>query len=272
MQKAKIAISYSGGKDSTAMLLLAKEMGLDFIATYQDTGFEHSVHYEYLDYIEKATGVEIVRIQSEKYNGMFDLIEKRNALPNGLMRFCTEELKQKPFANWLENYPEIKEVWIGVRAQESAQRMARNKDKTFDTTFPIWEYAVYGKRKFPDVVVRLPIVEWSEKDVWAMHEKYSIKPNPLYEQGFQRVGCFPCVASSEKSWFEVYKSEQGKQNIHRLNELEKKVQESRGQTYTYLRKHKPLQQLINEMEVRLSQGDLFPDDNQCDISCSWCSE
>jgi len=38
-----------------------------------------------------------------------------------------------------------------------------------------------------------PIFRWSIDDVWAMHRRYGLQRNPLYEQGCDRVGCMPCV-------------------------------------------------------------------------------
>ena len=53
-------ISFSGGKDSTAMLLLAIERETDNLsAVFADTGNEHEQTYDYVRYIEQATGVPI---------------------------------------------------------------------------------------------------------------------------------------------------------------------------------------------------------------------
>lgn len=59
-------ISVSGGKDSTATLLLALERGIENIrAVFADTGHEHAQTYAYLDYLEQKTGVKIERIKPD---------------------------------------------------------------------------------------------------------------------------------------------------------------------------------------------------------------
>jgi len=42
---------------------------------------------------------------------------------------------------------------------------------------------------------RLPIVDWTTAEVI---EYLDGQHNPLYDAGFERVGCFPCLASGDK--------------------------------------------------------------------------
>jgi len=56
----KNILSISGGKDSTAMLLLALEMEVENLtAIFCDTGNEEESTYDYVRYLEKSTGVKI---------------------------------------------------------------------------------------------------------------------------------------------------------------------------------------------------------------------
>ena len=41
----------------------------------------------------------------------------------------------------------------------------------------------------------MPIIDWSSKEVF---ELLGEEKNPLYKQGFDRVGCFPCLAGGDK--------------------------------------------------------------------------
>lgn len=59
-------ISVSGGKDSTALLLLAIERQPDNLqAVFADTGHEHPQTYDYVRYLEQATGVPIRWVQAD---------------------------------------------------------------------------------------------------------------------------------------------------------------------------------------------------------------
>lgn len=57
-------LTFSGGKDSMAMRLLAMEQGIEVTTVFCDTGNEHPLTYEYIDYIESKLG-PIQRIKAD---------------------------------------------------------------------------------------------------------------------------------------------------------------------------------------------------------------
>lgn len=59
-------LSISGGKDSTALFLLARELDVpNLMAVFCDTGHEHPVTYAYVDYLQTTLGLEIRRIRAD---------------------------------------------------------------------------------------------------------------------------------------------------------------------------------------------------------------
>lgn len=59
-------VSVSGGKDSTATLLVAIALDTPNLqAVFADTGNEHEQTYEYLDYLALSTGVTITRVKAD---------------------------------------------------------------------------------------------------------------------------------------------------------------------------------------------------------------
>ena len=178
------ALGTSGGKDSTATALFLIEKEIEFIPVFSDTGWEHEITLEYLEYLnEKIFNGKLVTIKSEIYpNGMRDLIKKKKRVPSAKARFCTGPLKTKPMIDWLYmQNPEIEIVYQGIRAEES-------KDRADITKYPPREFADYY-----NCYVERPILEWTVQQVFNIHKKHNIKPNPLYRMGASRVGCFPCV-------------------------------------------------------------------------------
>lgn len=216
----------SGGKDSTAMWLLALERSVEnLLPVFADTGHEHPETYRYLDYLEQQLG-PIRRIKADFTK---KIIEKRERIkrewrelgiseeriaeaietlqPTGIpfldlclwkgrfpaarARFCTTELKVRPiweqvlFPLLQEGYRVIS--WQGIRAQESPSR----------AKLPEWEETPEGYE------IYRPLLKWTVEDVFEMHRKYGIEPNPLYKKGMYRIGCMPCIYSRKDELFEI---------------------------------------------------------------------
>ncbi len=166
----KHIVSFSGGKDSTAMLLmmLEKKMKVDEII-FCDTGMEFPQMYEHIKKVEKHIGRPITMLKAEKgfEYYMFDH-EKTKGLkgygwPRMFMRWCTGELKTK----LLKKYYEKQEIteYIGIAADEPA----RIKDKNY------------------------PLVDWGVTEAEALKYCYQkgFDWGGLYKD-FRRVSCWCC--------------------------------------------------------------------------------
>jgi len=218
-------ISCSGGKDSTATYLLALERtGGDFLAVFADTGNEHPVVYEYLADLPRRTGGPEIRtvradfssriekrrawLQSEKAErrgwtpeqvtraldvlyptgkSFLDACLWKGLFPSRKRQFCTEFLKRAPILTEVQEPLVLAghEVWSwqGVRADESLNRSKYAESAPSPELEGLTDYR--------------PILTWTVQDVVAMHHKHGIPLNPLYSQGFGRVGCFPCINANK---------------------------------------------------------------------------
>ena len=243
----KVIVSMSGGKDSTAVALLAKEQGVDAIYAFADTGHEHPETYEYVTYLEGVLGITVQRVKAdfskdierkrqvvqtkwrndgvdEEFvqralnalhptgNPFLDLCIWKGRFPSTMARFCTDFLKVQPINNQVV-FPAIKkyghvESWHGVRADESLARSKLPERQMDDTGIEI---------------VR-PILNWTVEDVFAMHRKHNIEPNPLYKQGMGRVGCMPCINCRKEELRQI--SMRFPEQIERVAEWERIVAEA----------------------------------------------
>lgn len=213
---AQHLVNVSGGKDSTAVYLRAIELGRPFRAVMADTGHEHEWTYEFVDRLAERTGgpkVEIVRAdfaqrirdrpayiakhwpkegvspeivraaieaQVPTGNSFLDLCILKGVFPSAVRRFCTEELKTNPIIEqvvlpMLAAGPVLQ--WLGIRRDESRARSKQPRWNRHESGSYLWR----------------PIFDWRVQDVWAIHSKHGLKPNPLYLHGMGRVGCMPCV-------------------------------------------------------------------------------
>ncbi|MDM5352609.1 phosphoadenosine phosphosulfate reductase family protein [Lysinibacillus sphaericus] len=226
MEQEINVISISGGKDSTAMWLLALERDTaNLKVVFSDVGHEHPETYKYIDYLEKELGAitrikpdfsqqiirkrEVVDTKWRKEgvsetiiqqalevlhptgNPFLDLCMWKGRFPSTMARFCTVELKVRPMFDQV--YVPILEAgnhvvsWQGIRANESLSR-----SKMAETEETPEGYTIYR-----------PILDWDVYDVFKQHDKHGIKPNPLYKQGMGRVGCMPCINSKKEELYEI---------------------------------------------------------------------
>jgi len=201
----KYLVSLSGGKDSTACLLLALDTfpKEDIIPYYIDTKWEHDAVYEYLDYLEEKLDIKIKRIESE---GMEALSKRKKMMPNRMMRFCTENLKVKPAIEFYKTFQDKGIDFInivGIRRDESEARA--NTESFF----------------IKDGIKTLcPIAYWGTQRVFDYHKENGIEVNPLYKKGFSRVGCYPCIYARKH---ELMLMED--KYVQRLRKLEKDMSE-----------------------------------------------
>lgn len=209
-------VSVSGGKDSTSVYLLALQSGRPFRAVFADTGNEHELTYEYVDRLHERTGgpkVEVVRadfsadlarhkafllrewpkqgippaiveeaaaLHEPSGSPFLDLCVLKGRFPSRMAQFCTSELKEVPITTqmvgpMLRSGPVLQ--WLGIRAEESKPRAGQPRYNRHESGSVLWR----------------PILRWKLADVWEIHRRHSLRPNPLYALGATRVGCYPCV-------------------------------------------------------------------------------
>jgi len=165
-------LAYSGGKDSDVLLHLARRAGVNFQAIHNFTTIETR---EQIKHVRKQKNVKIIYPAKTFYQ----LVEEKG-LPTMMKRWCCKSLKHY--------YGKGKLTMTGVRKEESVARGKR-----------ALEYIEYGGKK-KDTKIRsvLPIVNFTEKDIWDYIEKYDIETCKLYKMGYKRVGCVGCPLSPKK--------------------------------------------------------------------------
>ncbi len=199
MAEVKILVPVSGGKDSQACLKLAVEAhgASNVRGLFCDTKFEHPLTYAHVAALESMYGVEIDYINDGSVEGQ---CVRFGRFPGGGSRHCTDYLKIRPTKRYLAALGKCAvEVWYGMRNAESQERKTRYAGKIDSELYMPHEvipskYPKYlGKN---GIRFRLPVIDWSSDDIKEFVGAENL--NPLYAEGFDRVGCFPCLASGDK--------------------------------------------------------------------------
>jgi 3'-phosphoadenosine 5'-phosphosulfate sulfotransferase (PAPS reductase)/FAD synthetase len=126
-------------------------------------------------------------------SAMVRLVVKKGVFPLRQMKWCTDLMKTQPFFEWLlTSFPATPVAFAtGVRAEESA---ARRDMPEFSPLFRTDTSVTARWRPLVPLVLQWrPLIRWTFDDVIAIHKRHGISPNPLYLEGAERVGCWPCI-------------------------------------------------------------------------------
>ncbi|NDB96078.1 MAG: hypothetical protein EBZ78_07975 [Verrucomicrobia bacterium] len=228
------ALSLSGGKDSAAAALYLREQGIDHVRVWMDTGWEHPDLYAHLDYLESQLGPivrlaprmpvlspavlprveEIEALIGRSPSGFVRWAVYKGMFPSRMRRYCTQELKVRPFLRWVDQQDDDVLNVVGIRAAESAAR----------ANLPERE-AMPGAEH---VEVWRPILRWTEADVIAIHQRHGLRPCPLYLRGASRVGCWPCIMANKGELALLAKDDRRVQAIRALEALVGDMAEARA--------------------------------------------
>lgn len=111
-------------------------------------------------------------VKEKGINLFFESVENR--------KLCCHIRKIEPLHRALEGY----DVWItGLRREQSVTRNNMALIEKDDNN--------HGRVKIN------PLINWTEKDIWAYINEYNIPYNKLHNQGFPSIGCQPCTRAIE---------------------------------------------------------------------------
>ena len=194
MKKQKNIVSFSGGKDSTAMLLLMieKNIKIDEII-FLDTGMEFPAMYQHIKQVERFIDRSITILRAEKsFEYMMLEYEKQRgknkgqkgySWPDFRNRWCTSYLKKQVIKKYLKKYKDYEIVEFHGIAVDEVKRLEKNNEKN----------------------VRYPLAEWNITEKEALEYCYNMGFNwdGLYNN-FDRVSCWCCPLKNLKELKTLY--------------------------------------------------------------------
>lgn len=192
-------VAYSGGKDSDVVLDLVKRSGCKFDAHYNVSSVDAPETVYYIRNQHPEVSFDFPRDRDGKVVTMWNLIPKHKIPPTRMMRYCCSDLKEVNGKGRL--------VVTGVRWAESTNRkknrglvnIGNRKDRSVtlnndnDDTRLMVEHC-YRKQK----TVLNPIIDWEDADVWEYIHSNNLPYNPLYDKGYNRIGCIGCPMNSRR--------------------------------------------------------------------------
>lgn len=170
-------LSLSGGKDSAALAVYMRDKVPEMEYAFCDTHKELPETYEYLAKLEAYLGKPIARLSADR--GFDHWLEVYgNYLPSPRMRWCTRQLKIKPFEEFVGDDPVIS--YIGIRADEHREGYISSK---------------------PNITPKYPFKEdgLGKADIIRILEESGLGL-PKYYEWRSRSGCYFCFFQRKGEW------------------------------------------------------------------------
>lgn len=174
-------LGISGGKDSAALAVYMRDRVPGMCYYFCDTGEELEETYEYLTLLETYLGKPITRLNPDRpfshYLKIYD-----NYLPSPRMRWCTAQLKLKPFEDWLarEFAGMAIKSYVAIRADEDRDGYISHKPN-IETVYPFKEDGL------------------AKDDMFRILENAGLGL-PKYYEWRTRSGCYFCFFQRKAEW------------------------------------------------------------------------
>ncbi len=207
-----LVVQYSGGKDSDVILQLAKESGVPFRVTHNLTTADPPDNVYYIRRVFarlREEGIDC-RINVPR-RSLWRIMRETLVIPSRVMRVCCNELKERKM-------PDAPYIVTGVRWAESAGRRAKSgiamvytasahtrvgeqvaAAAGLLTTDDASSRRLFEQCAMRGVRVLNPIIDWSDGDVWSYLRSRGIEGNPLYKEGWTRIGCVGCPLAGRRA-------------------------------------------------------------------------
>jgi phosphoadenosine phosphosulfate reductase len=170
----KLTMATAFGPEGCVILHMLAEIDPATYVFNLDTGYQFQETLELRDRIARRYGIEVDLRQPEL---SVEQYEAKNGGP--LYRTnpdqCCFDRKVKVLREAVVGW----QAWMsGIRRDQSSDRAAA----------PI----VGWDKKFGLVKVS-PLANWTKNDVWKLITDHDIPYNPLHDQGYTSIGCWPCT-------------------------------------------------------------------------------
>lgn len=237
-------LGLSGGRDSAALAVFMRQRYQDIEIEYffTDTGKELPEVYEYLTRLEGYLGKPILRLNPDRD---FDYWLKtyNNYLPSAQARWCTRQLKLRPFEIWVNKFIKAGDSvisYVAIRSDEEFRQGYQSSKDSLKVKLPLKESGI-------DKEAVIEILEGAGLDL------------PTYYDWRSRSGCTFCFFQQKIEWIRL--KERHPEAYEEAKRYEKTAVENgspftwcQGESLTDLENPERQQQIRKDHERRIQKA------------------
>lgn len=176
----KVSVSYSGGKDSDALLeVVLKTLPPEkIIVLFGNTGMEFPTTYKHVK--DKFAYLTSLGIECHECSCPLPVEDtwRLFGAPSRTRRWCCSVHKACQNQRWILQHKEKLLTLVGVRASESLKRSK-------------YDFIDRGTKSFGSISF-YPILDLSSAEIWTLLLSKPVNFNEAYKLGLRRVGCLIC--------------------------------------------------------------------------------
>lgn len=170
----KLTMATAFGPEGCAILHMLGEIDPSVRVFNLDTGYQFAETLALRDRIAERYGIEVELVRPDQTVAEYEAANGGPVYPTEPDR-CCHDRKIVPLRRAVVGY----DAWISsIRADQSTHRA---------------QAGIVGWDKKFDLVKVNPLLRWTHRDVWAFVVANDIPYNPLHDQGYPSIGCWPCT-------------------------------------------------------------------------------
>jgi 3'-phosphoadenosine 5'-phosphosulfate sulfotransferase (PAPS reductase)/FAD synthetase len=251
-----VFVSFSGGKDSTVLLHIARKLYPRMPAVFVDTGLEYPEIKEFVNTIDnvmwirpkisfyeviKKYGYPIISKKVARYVHDLQNANDKNKATCNLRRtgfnrkgiFCKSQKLPKKYLYLVDAPFKISDKCCDIMKKRPIY-FYKKLTKRHPITGMMAEESETRLKQYLDQgcnyytsnknnSMSMPMSFWTEKDVWDYIRKNKISYSNIYDKGFKRTGCMFCMfgvhLEKEKNRFQIMKQTHPKQYKYCIDKL-----------------------------------------------------
>jgi phosphoadenosine phosphosulfate reductase len=170
----KLTMATAFGAEGCCLIHMLAEIEPNLRIFNLDTGYQFDETLALRERIKERYGIEVELVRPEMTVAEYEA-EHGGPLYRIRPDQCCHDRKLVPLRRTLVGY----DAWVSaIRRDQTAHRAAAG--------------VVQWDAKFNLVKVN-PLLSWTKKDVWSFVLQHDVPYNPLHDQGYPSIGCWPCT-------------------------------------------------------------------------------
>ena len=172
----KFSMATAFGPEGMTIIHMLSEIAPETPIFNLDTGYQFKETLELREQVKRRYGIEVELKRPATTVAEYEQLNGGPVYKTDPNRCCLDRKIRV-----------LQQAAAGLDAWASAIRRDQSEDRA---KAPI----VGWDKKFGLVKVS-PLANWTKQDVWGFITRFDVPYNPLHDQGFPSVGCWPCTRS-----------------------------------------------------------------------------